>query len=144
MAHQTTVNNGFGSSVSEIVTDIGELGNNVVTLATLQAKLAVADLHESARRALPAIVASVILIPLGFASLTVGLIGVGYWLTAYWGISLSQAMMLVAAVGFVFTAMLTVFAVQRLRVSFVSFRRSREELERNLAWLSTVMMHSGR
>jgi uncharacterized integral membrane protein len=102
------------------------------------------DFRESRGRALPALIAAVVLTLMAFASTTVALMGLAYWMAAGWAIPLGKALMLVAAAGMVLTLLLTAFVVHSLRASFVSFRRSREELERNIAWLQTVLLRSGR
>jgi hypothetical protein len=68
MARQATLNTDPGASLNGMFNEIDDLGSNVVTLATLQARLAVADFRESASRAQPALIAAAVLIPLGFAS----------------------------------------------------------------------------
>jgi hypothetical protein len=144
MARQATMNTDPSASVNGVLTGIGDLGTNVVNLTTLQARLAAEDFRESAGRALPALIAAAVLIPLGFASITVGLLGLAYWLVDYQGVTLVKTLFEVAAEGIVLSAVLASLAYQRLVASLGSFQRSREELERNIAWLRTVMTHSGR
>jgi hypothetical protein len=144
MARQATLNTDPGASLNGMFNEIDDLGSNVVTLATLQARLAVADFRESASRAQPALIAAAVLIPLGFASGTVGLFGLAYWMATDLGIPLGRSLLLVAAGGILISSSMAVLVIQRLRASLTSFRRSGEELERNIAWLRTVLMHSGR
>jgi hypothetical protein len=141
MAHQTTLRRDSGNGV---LGGIEDLGNNLITLATLQARLAVQDCRESGRRGLPALIASAVLIPVALASTTAALFGAAYWLAADRVLSFGPALLVVAAAGLVVSALLSVFAVRTLRHSFDSFLRSREELERNIAWLGTVLSRSGR
>ena len=144
MARQETLNTDTGSSLNGMLNGIGDLSSNLVTLTTLQGRLAAEDLRESASRAQPALITVAFVIPLGFASVTVGLFGLAYWMSVDLGIPLGRSLLLVAAVGIVLSASLAAVVVNRLRASLASFRRSREELERNIAWLRTVLMHSGR
>jgi hypothetical protein len=144
MAHQTTLKDSPGTAVNGILEGISGLGNNLTTLATLQARLAVEDSRESARRGLPALIAAGVLVPLAIASATVGLIGIGYWLAAARDVPLGRAFLIVALGGIVLSGSLAAFALTKLRQSLESFRRSREELERNIAWLRTVLAQSGR
>jgi hypothetical protein len=144
MARQATLNPDPSASLNGMLTGIGDMGNNLVTLTTLQAQLAAEDFRESASRALPALIAAAVLIPLGFASVTAGLFGLAYWVAAGLDIPLGRSLLLVAAGGIILCSCMTVFVIQRLRASLSSFRRSGEELERNIAWLRTVLMHSGR
>jgi uncharacterized membrane protein YqjE len=144
MARQATLNPNPGASLNGMLHEIGDLGSNVVTLTTLQARLAAEDFRESASRAQPALIAAAVLIPLGFASFTVGLLGIAWWATTGLGIRPAYSLLMVAAAGLVLTVFAGVFVIQHIRASLASFRRSREELERNIAWLRTVAMHSGR
>ncbi len=144
MARQATLNTDPGASLNGMLNGIGDLGSNVVTLTTLQARLAAEDFRASASRAQPALIAAAFLVPLGFASLTVGLLGLAYWMSAELAIPLGRTLLLVAAGGILASSSLTALTIRHLLASLASFRRSREELERNIAWLRTVLMHSGR
>lgn len=144
MVHQTTLKPGPGATVNGVLGEIGDMGNNLVTLAALQARLAAEDFRESARRSLPGVIAAAVLLPVAFASTTAALFGVAYWLAAAWDVSLGKALLTVAAGGLGLSISLAGFAVSKLRDGSSSFRRSREELERNIAWLGTVLAQSGR
>ena len=144
MARQATLNTDPSASLNGMINGIGDLGNNLVTLTTLQARLAAEDFRESASRAQPALIAVAVLIPLGFASFTAGLFGLAYWMASDLGIPLGRSLLVVAAGGIILCASVAVFVSRRLLASLSSFRRSGEELERNIAWLRTVLMHSGR
>jgi len=144
MARQATLNTDPAASLNGMLNGMGDLGSNVVTLTALQARLAAADFNECASRAQSALIAAAVLIPLGFASVTVGLFGLASWMAADLGISLSRSLLVVAAGGIILSSALAVLVIRRLRASLSSFRRSREELERNIAWLRTVLVHSGR
>jgi len=143
MAHQTTMNRGAEPSLGGAISELGELGNNIVVLATLQAKLAAQDARESTGRAIPAIIGAAIALPLALASATIAVFGTAYWIADAWNIPIARAMLIVAVIGIVVSSVLAVLAIYRFRVSLLVFRRSREELERNLAWLGTVLLHSG-
>ena len=144
MARQATLNTDPSASLNGMINGIGDLGNNLVTLTTLQARLAAEDFRESASRAQPALIAAAVLIPLGFASFTVGLFGLASWMSADLGIPLGRSLLIVAAGGIILCSSMAVLVSRRLLASLSSFRRSGEELERNIAWLRTVLMHSGR
>jgi hypothetical protein len=90
------------------------------------------------------VIAGVVLLPVAFASATAALFSVAYWLAAFWDVSLGKALLIVAAGGFGLSISLAGFAVNKLREGSNAFRRSREELERNIAWLRTVLAQSGR
>ena len=144
MAHQATLNSDPTASLNGMLNGIGDLGSSVVTLTTLQVSLAAEDFRESASRTRPAMIAAAVLVPMGTGSATVGLFGLAYWMAADLGIPLGRSLLLVAAGGIVLSSTLAAFVIQRLRAGLSSFRRSREELDRNIAWLRTVLTHSGR
>ncbi len=144
MARQATLNTEPTASLNGMFTGISDLGSNVVTLTALQAQLAAEDFRETASRAQPALITAALVIPLGFASATVGLLGIAYWMATEAGIPLGRSLLLVAGGGALLSSSVAVIVTRRIRASLASFRRSREELERNIAWLRTVLMHSGR
>jgi hypothetical protein len=135
---------GNGAPEQRVVGGITGFGSDIATLAELQAQLAVTDLKESLQKGL---------LPLGLVlvgvicvtgALPVLLMGVAGLLAAALKISLAWAMLMTG--GVVLTVALVVVAVSASKIgpSFSSFRRSREELTRNLAWIRTVLLYSGR
>ena len=54
------------------------------------------------------------------------------------------AALLTAAVAAVVAAIVAAVSLKRLLGSLDSFRHSREELARNISWIRTVLVHSGR
>src|SRR5271165_5672968 len=111
MARQATLNTDSGASLNGMLNGIGDLGSNVVTLTTLQARLAVEDFRESASRAQPALIAAAFLVPLGFASITVGLCGLAYWMAAALAMPLGKSLLLVAAGGILVSSVVAALAI---------------------------------
>ena len=144
MARQETLNTGRAASVNGMLGGIGDLGGNVVTLATLQAQLAAEDLRVTLTHALPALIAAGVVVPLAFASVSVGLFGVAYWISVDLNIPLARTLLGVAVGGLVVAGLVGFLAIRRLRASFGSFRRSQEEFKRNVDWLRTVIANGGR
>jgi len=136
--------NGKGSPEGQVVGGIAEFANDIATLAELQAKLALIDLKESVEHALfpfAMLVAGLFFI---LGALPVALFGVAELLAAALKISTGWALLL-TGISVVLVAVLVVaVAAMRFAHSFSSFRRSREELSRNLAWIRTVILYSGR
>lgn len=144
MARETTMNHEPTSSLNGVIEGIGGLGTNVATLATLQAQLAARDLKEMSGRAMPAMVSIALLVPLAFAAFTTLLFGLAYWINQAFQLTLPASLLLAGLIGLVLASVLGFFAWRRFGASVVTFRRSREELERNIAWLGTVLTQSGR
>jgi len=119
-------------------------GNDVFTLGELQAKLAAADLKECVDHAVTPLIAVVIGFAIFLAALPVAMLGAADVLARAAGLTPGAAMLITAAVGLaVAGGILFVFA-RRFTQSLQSFRRSREELVRNLSWIRTVVVYSGR
>src|SRR4051812_49848644 len=139
MADQATVNRGNGVPINApataVVSNLAEFGNDFATLAELQAKLASIDLKESAgRAAVPAgLLAGALVLLLG--SVPVLLAGVAELIVRYTSIDHHWALLLTAGGAIVLTVVVGALAVSRLRKSFESFQRSREELARNISWI---------
>jgi uncharacterized membrane protein YqjE len=127
-----------------VVGGIAEFGNDMATLVELQAKLALIDLKEATAKAIVPIAFSVIGLALVLASLPVILFGVALLLAALLHIGEGWAMLLTGAPVLVVSGAVVAIAGMRVRNSFNSFQRSREELVRNLSWIRTVLVHSGR
>jgi len=133
-----------GAPEQQVVGGITGFGSNIATLAELQAELAVTDLKESLQKAaLPmGLLASGVIALIG--ALPVTLLGVAALLAAALRIGSGWAMLLTGGSVIVLALVLVVVSALRIGPSFSSFRRSREELERNLAWVRTVLLYSGR
>jgi len=131
-------------SINGMIEGIGGLGTDVVTLASLQAQLAAKDLQAMTERVIPAVVSVALLIPLAFAGFTAILFGLAYWINAAFNVPIPASLAVMGVAGLVLAGLLAFFAKNRFGASMVAFRRSREELERNLSWLGTVLKQSGR
>jgi len=133
--------NGSGESV---VGGIAEFGNDVATLFELQAKLVSLDLKDCLAKVTTPMLFAVTGMALALASLPVILFGVAFLLAALLKINQGWAMLLTGVVVLVASAVIALTSLSRVRLGFEAFRRSREELVRNLSWLRTVLVHSGR
>jgi hypothetical protein len=145
MADQASVSsersNGRGEGV---IGGIAGFGNDVANLAELQAKLAALDFKEARQKALLPLgvvaVGGVVLL----GTVPVVLAGVAFLLAPALSIALGWAFVLTGVVAAILTAGAVAFAGIKFSRSFDSFRRSREEFNRNVAWIRTVLAHSGR
>lgn len=150
MADQaTTVNGGPRVAIDSPLTagvfgNLAEFASDVTTLAELQTKLAVLDMKESTGKLLlptGVLLASGIF---GLAALPVVLLGLGELLVEFTTLSRGVSYLIVAGATLLLAGSMTVIFLPRIGPAFASFEHSKEELTRNIAWLKTVLAHSGR
>jgi Putative Actinobacterial Holin-X, holin superfamily III len=147
MAHQAVRNGYLGSSDRQstgVIEGVSSFGTDLATLAALQMRLAACDLRESTKVAIPILAGLTVSSIIAVASAVVGLAGIALWLATVLNVQAGIVMMVVALVGLVTSAVATVLLARSLTRCFTYFRRSQEELERNLAWVKTTLVHSGR
>lgn len=136
--------NGHTSPEGRVAEGLAGFGNNVATLAELQARLALIDAKECVNQirvpvalivlGLIAINGAVPVVLLGIASLLATALN----LSTGWALLLTGLTVLAAAVGVAGTA------AMKLGSGTACFRRSQEELTRNVSWIKTVLLYSGR
>lgn len=145
MAHQTIVTDRSRRAKSNgLMDDVSSFGNDVATLAALQSKLAAADMRESLHKAAPAIGGLVVLVLLLVAGMTVLVAGLALWLAEAQQLRPAFALIAMGLGSLVVAALGGWFCARWLGSSFSTFRRSFEELERNVAWIKTTLTQSGR
>jgi len=150
MADQASVRDGNpgsatnGSPEGRVVGGIAELGNDIATLVELQAKLFTIDMKECLGKLLipVSLLGGGLVLLLG--AVPVALLGIATLLASATALSPGWAMFLTGLVALALAAALMVVAAMRIGPSLSSFTRSSEELTRNLAWIRTVLVHSGR
>ena len=142
MADQATVN-GHGSSKS-VVGNIADFGNDVATLVELQAKLAATDLKEVKHRATVYIIVLICAVILCLGTIPIVLLGIADLLVMALQIRLGLALLLTAGVTLAICGAVIALMLPRLSLAVEPLRRSREELIRNISWVRTVLVHSGR
>lgn len=144
MDDQASVKQRNGPSSNGVLGSLTGFGNDVASLADLQLKLAALDAKSTAERAaLPlGLAAGGLAVVLG--SVPVLLLGLAALLASAFQIAQGWAMVLVGGVALIVSAIVIVVAGQRVRRALQSFDRSRDELTRNLAWIRTVLLYSGR
>jgi hypothetical protein len=147
MAHQTLRNGPAAPREKQdegVIGGVSSFGADLATLATLQARLAAYDLRDSTKQAIPSLVGLVAAGTIGAACTVVGLAGLALWLAEVFQARPGIVMMVVALAGIVAAGIASALLVKSLMASFTYFRRSQEELDRNLAWIKTTLVYSGR
>jgi hypothetical protein len=127
-----------------MVGNIADFGNDIATLAELQAKLTALDARDCAARAATPVIILGAGVALALGSLPVILIGLADVIAANTKLSSGTAQLIVGLVALVVAGVGGYFGLKGTIRSLDSFRRSREELIRNLSWIRTVLVYSGR
>ena len=135
--------NTINAPAEGVVESITEFINDISTLGELQVKLAAIDLKEASGRATTPVILLVVGVLLLLAGVPVILLGVAD-LIASAGLSQGLARLLTGVLALALAGVLAWVALKGLNHSFTSFRRSKEELTRNLSWIKTVVVYSGR
>jgi hypothetical protein len=143
MAHQAFLSDRTGRS-NGLIDNVSSFGNDLATLATLQGKLASADLREGLRKAAPAVGVLAAVGLLSAAGVTALVLALASWLAESFQLRTSSALALVGLGSLVIAALGGWLGARALASSFTTFRRSSEEFERNLAWIKTTLTQSGR
>lgn len=151
MADQATMNVNGGPRVNidsplteGVLGNLAAFGADCTTLLELQSQLAAEDLKaSSARAAVPTGVAA-FGAALGLSALPVALLGVGELIVQYGGLTRGWSYVIVAVAAMAVGGLAAWLFGSRIGAAFEPFTRSREELSRNLAWVKTVLAHSGR
>ncbi len=127
-----------------VVGNIAEFGNDVATLVELQAKLAVFDAKDCVGRATTPLVVLVVGAAVALAAVPVILFGLADLIASATSISPGAARLIVGLVTMGAAGAAAFVSLRTVGASLDSFRRSREELTRNISWLRTVLVYSGR
>ena len=148
MADQASVSriNGSSSMASPltVVGNIADFGNDIATLAELQAKLTLLDARAAASKATTPVAMLVVGAAVALASLPVILIGVAEVIASAFKISGGVASLIVGISALALAGLAVLIGFKGTTASLTTFRRSSEELTRNVSWVRTVLVHSGR
>ena len=147
MANQTTMNPDLATmepSPGSMVGNIAEFGNDIATLVELQAKLAVFDTKEVVARAVIPVVCLAGGAVLAVSSVPILLLGLADLLHAVTTLTFWGSLLIVAVAALALAGLVAFLSYKAAVGSITSFRRSAEEFTRNLSWVRTVLVHSGR
>ena len=147
MANQTSVNPNLANmepSPGSMVGNIAEFGNDIATLVELQTKLALYDAKECVGRAVLPLILLLAGGAVALASLPILLFGAASLLTTLTALPLWASLLIIASAALVIAGLVAFLSYREAAGSITSFRRSAEEFTRNLSWVRTVLVHSGR
>jgi hypothetical protein len=142
-----TMSNGrkpIASPPDDLIGGVSAFGGNLAMLASLQGQLFGADAKEAGSQAAPGIGAVALAYFLISGAITVALVGAGLMVAEAAGWSMGLGLLAAAGGTVLVAAVLGALGLRRVRKSGAAFRRSREELDRNIAWIQTVLSYSGR
>ena len=140
----TPANNGNSPCPGDVVTNVAEFGENLLTLTELQARLTVMELKQNVQTAKGTVAVILGGAVLGIAGLPIVLAGIAELLVSELGMKRGFALLGVAVVALAIAGSTVAIAAIRLRRSVVGFPLTTEEFTRNLNWVRTILLHSGR
>jgi hypothetical protein len=143
-AGPTPANNGNAPCPGDVVTNVAEFGENLLTLAELQARLTVMELKQNVQTAKGTVAVILGGAVLGIAGLPIVLAGIAELFVSELGMKRGFALLGVAVVALAIAGSTIAIAAIRLRRSVVGFPLTTEEFTRNLNWVRTILLHSGR
>lgn len=148
MADQASVNRAAslanGAAPEGVVESIAEFVNDVTTLADLQTQLAIYDTKEVLGRATWPLVFIAASVAVALAGLFVTLFGLAGFIASLVTLNPGLVYLIVGLAALAIAGIVGWVSYKRSLQSLSSYQRSREELSRNIAWLKTVIVHSGR
>jgi hypothetical protein len=146
MAHQKVMSGGTHteSQPNGFLEGIGTFGTDLITLAVLQARLAACELREGLKAARLGLVLLLFCVLVSASGLIAIVLGVALWMATVLQIQQGPAFLLVGLACMIAAALIGWLSVRALTPRIPVFQRSTEELERNLAWIKTTLLYSGR
>jgi hypothetical protein len=141
----TPAEGGNGSAgPGDVVHNVAGLGEDLLSLAELQAHLATIELKQNVQAIQFGGAFILVGAVLGMAGLPIALAVIAELLVSGLEMQRGWALILVAVAAFVIAGTCVAIAVARLRAADLGFPLSREELARNMNWIRTVLLYSGR
>jgi hypothetical protein len=122
--------------------NLGQLGNDVVTLAELQVELLQVDMRDWLRACTMPMILLAAGVLLGLASFPVLLLSLAYALGQVTEWSLAVRLLAASGAGLIVAGIFAVVAVHLLRRDAKILSRSTAELRRNVRWLKEVLTQS--
>jgi len=127
-----------------VMRGVAGFGENLLTLAELQARLAKIELRQNLEAARTSVVLALSSALATCSGLIIMLAGLAELMVSELGMKRGYALLIVACSAIAVGAICLVVAATRLRAKRLGFPLSFEELARNFNWLRTVLRHSGR
>jgi hypothetical protein len=139
MVHQAEVNPNGQAKPAEtgVAASFSGLAHDAIELAELQAQLLKLDVQLAARNGGMSMALAVVGACLLLGCVPVALAALAEVFVAQWGWTRAGALAAAAAVGLALSAGAGAAAWYRVRSALASLQRSRDELNRNIAWIKS-------
>jgi uncharacterized membrane protein YqjE len=128
----------------DVAGSVSGLTHDVIELAELQTQLFKLDLKKSTQKTRTCLILAVIAACLLLASLPVGLMALAALLVEQLEWSQSAALGVATLVGLVLAGIFAGAAYGIVRSGLISIQRSRDEFNRNIAWIKSTLKDQGR
>lgn len=119
--------------------NVGEITNDIVSLAELQVKLCKLDTREAVGRLGAPAALLVVAAAVALGTIPVVLLLIAEALVAIGGFASWLALLTATVLGLGAAVVMAVVGWKKLRKPFPLFHRSRDELKRNISWIRRVL-----
>jgi hypothetical protein len=132
------------TQMPDVAGSVSGLTHDVIELAELQSQLLMLDLKKSTQKSRTCLILAIIAVCLLLASLPVALVALAALLVEQLEWSQSAALGVATLVGLVLAGIFAGAAYSIVRSGLVSIERSRDEFNRNIAWIKSTLKERGR
>jgi hypothetical protein len=122
-----------------VATSFAGLAHDVIELSELQGQLLVQDVKNTAQKTRTSLILGVIGACALLGAVPVLLAAIGELIVEWTGWPQSAGMAIAALIGIICSAILMAAAWNRLKAGLSSLQRSRDEFNRNVAWIKTSL-----
>ena len=136
-------NGRYRGQTPNVAASVSELAHDVIELTELQAQLFMLDLKKSSQRTRTCIILCVVGVCLLLGSIPVALLALAELLVEQLAWSRSGALGASTLVGLALCAIVAGAAWAYVKKGLMSLDRSREELNRNIAWMKSTLRNAG-
>ena len=126
------------SSPKALARSVGELGSELVTLAELQLQLGWEDLCAASQKAARGLAAAIVAAGCAIGGLPVLVFGLAEMLVRFFGWERWATLLGLGLLTVTLSAALAYYGAKKVFQDFAVFKRSKDELLRNLEWLKTI------
>ena len=132
------------TQMPDVAGSVSGLTHDVIELAELQTQLFMLDLKKSTQKTRTCLILAVIAVCLLLASLPVALVALAELFVEQLAWSRAAALGVATLVGLVLAGIFAGAAYGIVRNGLISIQRSRDEFNRNIAWIKSTLKERGR